>query len=977
MSLGLSNLTQFGFQIDLLYFFCGGLTVQLMKIKLWLVTVGGGFSYSLLQLRYYPSDTDGENLRLEDHNQIIIQVNDSESVSSTSHEEANADVDSTQGTSPEDGDLRFQDHLLTQSNSHSQDGSVDDGLIIQQQLMNCIKELEKENHMLVYMVCSHVDKYLKAVFDSKEVPDPDINLVMDALPSEIMRRLKETVKLMVDGGFKEECSDIYNKWRREFLKQCLQKLGLQIELQSEESNEWKIMNWLDTCKVAEKILFPNERKLCDYLFSGFSVAADVSFDKVCEELMIGLLSFVNTTITIGSYLSDLLLDFFPKMSNSLGKLILNFTSETSFVDDIQDVGQRLAMLNNFGLIVYTNNVQAPVTVRGLHLITMEAMDFIHWITKKRVDRSDSIGNFLFWVMIVRMIELLENELVAKYENYYPNPALGHAFMINNLSYIEQKTRDLKLNDDWFRQNAAKVEQYCNVHLRSKSQQANADVDSTLGTSPENLRRMSQQANADVDTSLGTSPEDGDLRFRSYLLIQTSSHSQEDVLIIQQLTNCVKELEKENQMLVPRVCSHVDKYLKAVFDPKEVPDPYINLVMDSLPSEIMRHLKETVMLMVNAGFMEECSDIYIKWRREFLEQCLRALGWQFQTPSNDDFEKWLKTCKAAAKVLFPNEKRLCDYLFSERRFDADVFFEKVYKKLTTGLLSFADVTITTESHLPNLLSNIVPKMLESLHELIGEISAMCFPKLSCVPDLEDFRKKLSILCGLRNTIYTNNVQAPVIHGGLHLITWETMNYILDNSGNIGYSSFWVVIGRMIELLESELEVKSKDYYADPALGYIFMINNLSYIEQKTRDLKFHDDWFRQNTAKVEQKCNLYLRRSWNKMMEFLKVETKEWAEAHVVAELMIENIRLFNLHFEETCTIQSTWTVSDKQLRERIIKSIEGFLLPEYGKFYNSFLVVLGNQADEYIEFGFQDIRNCLSNLFLLDEETNLEYKKNV
>nr|XP_007142156.1 hypothetical protein PHAVU_008G257100g [Phaseolus vulgaris]ESW14150.1 hypothetical protein PHAVU_008G257100g [Phaseolus vulgaris] len=65
MSLGLSNLTQLGFQIDLLYFFCGSLTVQLMKIKLWLVIVGGGFSYSLLQLRYCPRDTEGENLQLQ------------------------------------------------------------------------------------------------------------------------------------------------------------------------------------------------------------------------------------------------------------------------------------------------------------------------------------------------------------------------------------------------------------------------------------------------------------------------------------------------------------------------------------------------------------------------------------------------------------------------------------------------------------------------------------------------------------------------------------------------------------------------------------------------------------------------------------------------------------------------------------------------------------------------------------------------
>jgi len=67
MSLGLSNLTRFGFQIDLLYFFCGGLIIQLMKIKLWLVIVGGAFTYALLQLRDYPPDTQAENFLLSSY----------------------------------------------------------------------------------------------------------------------------------------------------------------------------------------------------------------------------------------------------------------------------------------------------------------------------------------------------------------------------------------------------------------------------------------------------------------------------------------------------------------------------------------------------------------------------------------------------------------------------------------------------------------------------------------------------------------------------------------------------------------------------------------------------------------------------------------------------------------------------------------------------------------------------------------------
>jgi len=110
---------------------------------------------------------------------------------------------------------------------------------------------------------------------------------------------------------------------------------------------------------------------------------------------------------------------------------------------------------------------------------------------------------------------------------------------------------------------------------------------------------------------------------------------------------------------------------------------------------------------------------------------------------------------------------------------------------------------------------------------------------------------------------------------------------------------------------------------------------------------------------------------------LKVETNELAEADVAAELMKCQLQLFNLHFEETCRIQSTWTVSEKRQRERIIKSIEAFLLSEYGNFFHRFLVVLGNRVYDYVKFGIVDIQNCLNDLFFLDEGMNLEDKKRI
>ncbi|KAK8467117.1 hypothetical protein PHAVU_008G257066 [Phaseolus vulgaris] len=414
--------------------------------------------------------------------------------------------------------------------------------------------------------------------------------------------------------------------------------------------------------------------------------------------------------------------------------------------------------------------------------------------------------------------------------------------------------------------------------------------------------------------------------------------------------------------------------------REVPHPDVNLVMDAYPSGIMRRLKESVKLMVEAGLEEECSEIYSKWRREFLQQCLRALGLQFQTPNNEDVEKWLKTCRAAGKILFPNERIFCDYLFSGFSDAAGVSYEKVCKELTIGLLSFVDTILTATLYQSNLLFSIVPKMSESLEELIPEFILPKFPELSFVDDLQKVRQRLVIVNRLRKIIYPNNVQAPVTDGRLHLITKEAMNYILRISEDIGgrwfrrsdhneNSTFWVVIGRMIELLESELEAKSKVYYTDPALSYVFMINNLSYIGQKMPDFKFDHDWFGQNTAKVKQNWNLYLRSSWNKLLDFLKFETNE------SMELMKDKLHLFNLHFEETCTIQSTLTVFDKQRRERIVKSIEALLLPEYGNFTDRFRAVFGNQAYDYIKFGIVDIQNCLSHLFLIDEEMDLQDKK--
>jgi len=176
-------------------------------------------------------------------------------------------------------------------------------------------------------------------------------------------------------------------------------------------------------------------------------------------------------------------------------------------------------------------------------------------------------------------------------------------------------------------------------------------------------------------------------------------------------------------------------------------------------------------------------------------------------------------------------------------------------------------------------------------------------------------------------------------------------------------------RMIELLESSLEANSKNY-KNPTLGYVFIINNRRFIgvQAKLNRLGpiFGDDWLHKNTTIFKQNLKLYLRSSWNKIVNLLKLDINQ-LEPSVAVELMKDNLCRFYEHFDDTCNIQSAWSVCDEELREQIIKSIENILLPAYGSFLGRFEEFLGKHAYKYIKYGMFEVQDQLNKLFLVRE----------
>ncbi|XP_014503076.1 exocyst complex component EXO70B1-like [Vigna radiata var. radiata] len=482
--------------------------------------------------------------------------------------------------------------------------------------------------------------------------------------------------------------------------------------------------------------------------------------------------------------------------------------------------------------------------------------------------------------------------------------------------------------------------------------------------------------------------------------------------------CIEALKKENGSVIIAIFMHVDKYLKAsVLSEEQISVPEYhgddNMVVDSLSSGMINKLRENVQKMVSDGFLKECLHVYSNWRREFLKESLWALGLQVQELNEEDINKsekiemLIKAMNIAARILFPNEKRLFIRVFSGSIRNVEFHFRELCTELVTILLKSA-LALATWSHF----------MRNTLQELIQDFESFTSGRNIIVRLI---RRRLCIYEALEDV-------SLITGGGIHPITHAVMYYIYSINRNREISKLSqdlkegkipssvhrarvrilleskskygnkltlmyyikslnqsresklrqgledemlspVYLDRMTELLESCLVANSKNC-KNPSLGHVFIMNNRRFIEVETRlnglGHFFGDDWLHKNTTKIQENRELYLRSSWNKIVDLLKVDINQ-LETSVVAELIKDNLYWFNELFDEACNIQSTWPVCDEELREQIIKSIENMLLPAYGSFLGTFEEFFGKYAYKYIKYGMFEVQDRLSKLFLVRE----------
>ncbi|KAL6005447.1 hypothetical protein ACLOJK_006014 [Asimina triloba] len=117
------------------------------------------------------------------------------------------------------------------------------------------------------------------------------------IPPRILPSLHDLAQQMVQAGHQPQCLKLYREIRASVLEQSLRKLGVEkltkddVQKMQWEVLEAKIGNWIHFMRIAVKLLFAAERKICDHIFEGIDGIKDQCFAEVTANSMTMLLSF--------------------------------------------------------------------------------------------------------------------------------------------------------------------------------------------------------------------------------------------------------------------------------------------------------------------------------------------------------------------------------------------------------------------------------------------------------------------------------------------------------------------------------------------------------------------------------------------------------------------------------------------------------------------------------------------------------------
>ncbi|KAM0940418.1 putative exocyst complex component Exo70, cullin repeat-like-containing domain superfamily [Dioscorea sansibarensis] len=312
------------------------------------------------------------------------------------------------------------------------------------------------------------------------------------IPPRIVPLLHDLAQQMVQAGRHQQCLKIYGDVRASALEQSLRKLGVErlnkddVQKMQWEVLEAKIGNWIHFMRIAVKLLFAGERKICDEIFDDVdNNLKEQCFADVTANSVATLLSFGEAIAKSKRSPEKLfvLLDMYEIMRELHGEMQTIFEGKACF--DMRDSAlyliKRLAQtaqetFGDFEEAVEKDASKTTVLDGTVHPLTSYVLNYVKFLfdyqtTLNLLFKEFDTGNeshSQLAVLTTRIMQALQTNLDGK-SKQYKDQALMSLFLMNNIHYMVRSVRRFEakdiLGEDWVQRHRRIVQQHANQYKR--------------------------------------------------------------------------------------------------------------------------------------------------------------------------------------------------------------------------------------------------------------------------------------------------------------------------------------------------------------------------------------------------------------------------------------------------------------------------------------------------------------------------------
>ncbi|KAE8689949.1 Exocyst complex component EXO70A1 [Hibiscus syriacus] len=310
------------------------------------------------------------------------------------------------------------------------------------------------------------------------------------IPPRVLPLLRNLSQQMVQAGHQQQLFRIYRDTRASVLEQSLRKLGVErlskddVQKMQWEVLEAKIGNWIHYMRIAVKLLFAGEKKLCDQILEGIDSFRDQCFAEITANSVSVLLSFGEAIAKSKRSPEKLfvLLDMYEIMRELQSEIDNLFGSKccAEMRESAQTLTKRLAQtaqetFGDFEEAVAKDATKTAVLDGTVHPLTSYVINYVKFLFDYKTTLEQLFQEFeggdpegQLKILTKRIMEALQNNLDGK-SKQYKDPALTQLFLMNNMHYIVRSVRrseakDL-LGDDWVQIHRRIVQQHANQYKR--------------------------------------------------------------------------------------------------------------------------------------------------------------------------------------------------------------------------------------------------------------------------------------------------------------------------------------------------------------------------------------------------------------------------------------------------------------------------------------------------------------------------------